>query len=132
VLGFSGVHDKTLWPKGRENTGVLGISPSGTGVAAESARGTALRVTGRAAFTRSGRAAVPKRRAYVDVVVPGGLTSRSIVQATLQTLRPGIHVAAAVPNPATGKVRITLSGVASRTRATSVAWIVTEIEPPPA
>ena len=89
--------------------------------------GTALQVAGRATFSRSGRATVLKGKSYVDIVVAGGLTSHSMVHATLQVYRTGVAVAAARINyPSAGKARIYLTKVASTTASTSVGWFVAE------
>ena len=107
--------------------GVRGESPEGTGILATSKTGTALRVTGKAKFSRSGRASVRAGRKYVDVTVPGGLASNSVVHATLQTYRAGVAIAAARKNfPSAGKVRIYLTKIGSRTAGTSVGWWVAE------
>ena len=84
-----GVHGWT--PAG---TGVIGSTDSGTGVRATATTGTALQVAGKAKFSRSGRATVLKGKSYVDITVTGGLTSRSMVHATLQTYRSGVSIAA--------------------------------------
>jgi hypothetical protein len=68
---------------------VKGESTVGTGVRATATTGTALRVAGRAKFSRSGKATVLKNKTYTDVTVVGGLTTRSVVNATLQTYRAG-------------------------------------------
>ena len=78
-------------------------------------------------MTRSGRATVSKGRSYVDITVTGGLTSRSVVIATLQSYRPGVAVAAVRKNyPSAGKARIYLTRVASTTANTYVGWFVAE------
>lgn len=137
VLGWAGGGEV---PGGRAATGVFGYaaidasavgvrgeSPAGTGVQAVSTTGNALRVSGKARFNRSGRASVAKGRTYVDVTVPGGLASNSIVSATIQMYRAGVAVAGVRLNyPATGKIRIYLTKVASTTSSTPVAWFVTE------
>jgi len=107
--------------------GVKGESTSGTGVLATATTGTALRVAGKAKFSRSGKASVPANKTYVDVTPSGGLASNSVVHATLQTYRSGVGIAAVRTNwPTTGKARIYLTKVASTTASTSVAWLVTE------
>lgn len=105
-------------------TGVQGTATSGTGVRAASDTGTALAVSGRATFSRSGRASIAANRSYVDVVIPGGLAPTAFVVATLETYRSGVWVAAARKNyPVAGTVRIQLNKVASTTAATTVGWI---------
>jgi hypothetical protein len=87
--------------------------------------GTALKVEGKAAFNRSGKASVPKNKAAVDITVPGGLTTNSLIFANLTVYRAGVAVAAVRPNyPVAGKARIYLTK--SVTAATPVAWFVAE------
>ena len=108
-------------------TGVWGLADAAgaTGVWAASNAGTALKVTGKARFSRSGRASVAANKTYADVTVPGGLGSGANVLATLQALRPGVYVAAVRINyPTAGKARIYLNKVASTTKSTPVAWFV--------
>jgi hypothetical protein len=82
---------------------------------------------GKAQFSRSGRATVAKGKSYVDITVAGGLTSRSMVHATLQTYRAGVAVAAVRINyPTAGKARIYLTKVASTASSTYVGWFVAE------
>ena len=87
----------------------------------------ALKVEGKAKFSRSGRATVLKGRSYVDITVAGGLASNSMVHATLQTYRAGVAIAAVRKNyPAAGKARIYLTRVASTSSSTYVGWFVAE------
>jgi len=117
-----GVHGQTT-----AGQGVRGEATSGVGVYATSTTGTALQVAGKAKFSRSGKASVLAGKTYVDVTVPGGLATNTVVHATLQTYRSGVAIAAARKNyPTTGKVRIYLTKVGSTTASTSVAWIATE------
>jgi len=111
---------------GSTTAGVWGSnSGSGIGVRASSASGNALKVEGKAAFSRSGRASVHANASYVDVTVPGGLTSSANVLALLQASRSGVWVRAVRTNyPSSGKVRIYLNKVASTTLTTPVAWFV--------
>ncbi len=119
VLGYGAVDSSSV--------GVRGESPSGTGVKAVSASGNALRVSGRARFNRSGRVSVPKSRNYATVTVPGGISSNTIVIATLQLYRSGVAVSGVRLNyPSSGKARIYLTKVASKTSSTPVAWIAME------
>jgi hypothetical protein len=105
--------------------GVRGEATTGFGVKALATTGVALDVIGRAVFSRSGRVSVPANAAYVDVTVPGGLSSSANVLATLQYKRGDVHVLAARPNyPSSGKVRIYLSAVASTVGTTPLAWFV--------
>jgi hypothetical protein len=140
VYGRSGIDEFDAYPARPANTGVFGYSaidttavgvrgesPAGSGVQAVSATGDALRVSGKARFNRAGRASVAAKRSYVDVVVPGGLASNSIVSATIQRHRPGVAVAGVRLNyPSSGKIRIHLTKVASASSSTPVAWFVVE------
>ena len=114
---------------GPEGFGVMGNAPGGgTGGYFTTDTGTALRVNGRARFSRSGRASVPKSRSYVDITVPGGLsTTTSSVIATIQTYRSGVAVAVAgvrLNYPSAGKARIYLTKIASTTATTPIGWFV--------
>jgi hypothetical protein len=93
----------------------------GKGVAA-GGNGAALAVAGVASFTRSGAVTLAGRASSVVVAVPGGLTASSHVLATMQTNTGTIGVRAAVPNTATGKVTIFLTGTAPK--GTKIAWFV--------
>jgi hypothetical protein len=84
--------------------------------------GPALAVQGVASFTRSGAVTLGGKVKSVTVSVPGGLTASSHVLATMQTNTGTIGVRAAVPNPATGKVTIYLTGTAPK--GTKIAWFV--------
>ncbi len=116
-----------VWAKSITGQGVHGETTIGVGVYATATTGTALQVSGKAKFSRSGRATVLKRKSYVDITVAGGLTSRSMVHATLQTHRRGVAVAAVRINyPGAGKARIYLTKVASTSSNTYVGWFVAE------
>jgi hypothetical protein len=113
--------------QGATAVGVKGESTTGTGGYFTATTGTALKITGKAAFSRSGRGNVAAGKAYADIVVPGGLTSHSVVHATLQTYRVGVAIAAVRTNyPSAGKARIYLTKIASRTAVTYVGWFVAE------
>ena len=102
---------------------VRGDATSGTGVRAAATTGVALAVSGRATFSRSGKVTVPVGVTFIDVTVPGGLTSSAIAFATLQYLRSGVYVMGARPNhPSAGKLRIYLSKALAT--STPVAWFV--------
>jgi len=108
-------------------TGVYGYAPGGTGVAARSDTGTALQVTGKAAFSRSGRVTLIKGRSYVDVDLrtKGGLSGSPLCFANILSRRGGVHIETVRPNyPVAGKLRIYLNKVASATSSTTLAWIV--------
>ena len=103
--------------------GVAGEATTGVGVRAVATTGVALAVSGRATFSRSGKVTVPVGVTFIDVTIPGGLTSSAIAFATLQYLRSGVYVMGARPNhPSTGKLRIYLSKALAT--ATPVAWFV--------
>ncbi len=108
-----------------ESTGVFGVSPSGVGVRAQSTTGTALKVSGKTHFSRSGRATVPAGHSYVDVPVAGGVAATSLCFANLTAYRSGVYVAAVRPAyPTTAKVRIYLNKAV--TASTVVAWLVSD------
>jgi hypothetical protein len=82
---------------------------------------------GKVQFSRCGQATVAKGKHSVDVTVPGGLTSHSVVHATLQSYRAGVAIAAVRRNyPVAGKARIYLTKVASYSAPTYVGWSVAE------
>jgi len=84
--------------------------------------GPALAVQGVASFTRSGAVTLAGKAKSTVVAVPGGLTASSHVLAMMQTNTATIGVRAAVPNPATGKVTIYLTGTAPK--GAKIAWFV--------
>jgi hypothetical protein len=101
--------------------GVAGRSDNGTGVLADSINGTALLVTGKGVFSRSGKATV--KAGTVTVVVKNvALTTASLVLATLQQVEAGIYVAGVVPSVANSKFTITLNQ--APTGALKVAWFI--------
>lgn len=116
-----------LGPPGQFGTGVYGyvggVPPAPPDNVGVYARGdgstTALRVQGKAAFSRSGRAAVGAGQSS-KVVTMAGVTSASLVLVTLRTRRSGVYVAAAVP--ATGKFTVYLNKAV--TAATYFAYLV--------
>jgi len=116
-IGVFGRSDRGIGVEGRSNSGIA-VHAVG------SAASTALSVEGRAAFSRSGRATLAKGKTFVDVAVGGGLSTASLVVATLMLNRPGVYVQSAVPNPATGTVRIYVNKVASSASSTPIAWFV--------
>jgi hypothetical protein len=87
-------------------TGVYGFAgnvsapppPAGVGVQATagSTAQTALNVTGKAKFSRSGRTSVTAGH-YSKKVTMAGVTTASYIIATLQTRRTGVYVHAVVP-----------------------------------
>jgi hypothetical protein len=108
--------------------GVWGDAPNasgGVGVAASSAHGTALQVTGTAAFSRSriattaGTTATPKNS--VVVTVPGGaLTANSIVLATIQGNIAGVSVQGVVK----GATSFTIFLTKTVTTSVRVGWFI--------
>jgi hypothetical protein len=137
VVGYSeGVNKSGVWGKDIASggagitgdgtlAGVVGRTPSadGFGVIAEGGVGSALKVSGKAVFTRSGIAAFPKKKNYILITVPGGLTTGvSRIIATMQG-SPGSNtwIAYACRNSAsTIKVRLNKKS----SKSTTVAWMV--------
>jgi hypothetical protein len=107
VYGYSGGSTPPAPP---DNTGVYARG-DGTAVA--------LRVSGKATFSRSGRTYFAKGAASKAITL-AGVTTSSMVIATLQTYRSGFYIAAAVP--ATGKFTVYLNKAATAT--TYFAWFV--------
>ncbi|MGH2752151.1 MAG: hypothetical protein ACRDK3_14955 [Actinomycetota bacterium] len=103
--------------------GVSGTSKSGTGVHAESGvNGNALRVVGKAVFSKSGILTIPSGASSVTKSGVNALTSSSFVLAQLQQNASGRWVRSVVPNVANGSFTIYLNR--SVTSDTSVAWFV--------
>jgi hypothetical protein len=103
------------------NHGVYGQSTSATGVgvdAAASGGGTALRVTGKARFNRSGTVTITN--AASKTVTLAGVTTASMILATAQQNR-SVSVKAAVPG--SGSFTIYLTGTAPST-GLKVAYFV--------
>lgn len=127
VVGIN-IATETMGVLGTETSGVRGQVPNTAGLIGVHAfaleEATALSVEGTARFSRSGKASLPRGRSYVDVRVPGGLSASSLVLAVPMINRAGVHVQSAVPNAATGKVRINLNRVASSSSPTPIAWFV--------
>ena len=147
VVGSSGGAGIGVIGVSSSGWGVAAISPTGTGLYAATEYGlppvqagvailahvtdktrTGIRAEGRVVFPdRCGKATVLKTRTYTDITVAGGLTSRSVIHATLQTYRAGVAIAAVRRNyPTKGKARIYLTKVASTTSSTYVGWFVAE------
>jgi hypothetical protein len=102
-------------------TGVQAVTYNGTAMQASTAvpQGYALRVQGAVSLSRSGRATVRAGTDRVTVSLVDVRAGTSIL-ATLQQHRPGISVAAAVPNPTTNTVLLVLTKRV--TSDTVVAW----------
>jgi len=103
-------------------TGASGYSANGVGVVAASPKGTALSVTGKAKFNRSGIVSISSPATTATVTVPGGLSAAALVLALMQNSVSGVWVANAVPNTSTGKVTINLNQAPSS--SAKVAWFV--------
>ena len=110
-----------LGPPGQFGTGVYGYSgaisppapPDNVGVYARGdGTAVALKVQGKATFSRSGRSYVTAAHS-TRVVTLAGVTTSSLVIVTLQTYRSGVYVAAAVP--AAGKFTVYLSKAVTAT-----------------
>jgi hypothetical protein len=103
--------------------GVAGRADTGTGVLAASTSGIALKVDGKAQFSRSGKAAVSSGQSSI-VVQNVALTSKSLVLATPQKSVAGVFVQGAVPNVSAHTVTISLSNTVGASYP--VAWMVVE------
>jgi hypothetical protein len=90
------------------------------GVWARSEAGTALHVQGAATFDRSGVATIGAAKRSVTISVP--VSAGTMAFATLQQVRTGVWVEAAVPRPKSDTVTITLNKAV--TKKTKVAWFV--------
>jgi hypothetical protein len=107
--------------------GTLGDSADGIGVWASSQNATALKVTGKAQFSRSGVATVagssaaPKNSVRVSLPI----TAKSMMTATLQKYVAGVYVVAAVPNVSGGYFTIYLNKSVT-TSVGPIAWMVVE------
>jgi hypothetical protein len=118
--------------------GVQGLTQSSDGTAGEfvadgggtalaasaSKRGVALRTKGRLVLSeRTGVASVSEGGAEFVIPVSGGLSDRSMVLATLQDHRPGVHVEAAhVLDVDDGLIVVRLNQAVAE--QTEVGWIV--------
>ena len=102
--------------------GVAGRADTGTGVLAASTNGTALKVSGKARFSRSGVVTITAGTDSVSVSL-AKVTASSMILATAQQ-SSGVSVQAAVPAvPANGKFTIYLTGNAPA-GGLSVAYFV--------
>jgi hypothetical protein len=99
--------------------GVAGRADSGTGVLAASTGGTALKVSGKATFSRSGVATVGAGSGSKTVTLAGVTTSSMVIVTAQQNA--SVTVKAAVPG--TGSFRIFLTGAAP-TGGLKVAYFV--------
>lgn len=113
--------------------GVQGISHDGWGVFAVS-DGQALRVDGRATFSRSGIVNISHPRKTATVNVPGDLSTSSnfperpsLALAVVQNNLPGVYVRSAVLNPLIGSLTIYLNkapGTVSNPKTAAVGWFL--------
>jgi hypothetical protein len=101
--------------------GVIGSCATGVGVLAESAEGTALRVSGKLELSRSGLASVPKGAKTATVQLPG-VASSTLVLATVQGSSGKVAVANVIPSA--GEFTVNLTAVAKG--PLNVAWIVVD------
>jgi hypothetical protein len=106
--------------------GVAGRAIDGTGVLADSANGTALSVSGKAQFSRSGLVTITYP-ATSKVVSGVSLTAKSLVIATNQKYVAGVYVVAAVPklSGSSNSFTIYLSkapGTSAAPKSVTVAW----------
>jgi hypothetical protein len=100
-------------------TGLRGTSDTGIGVYAASTKGAALEVVGKVSFNRSGITTIPAKSASATVDL-AGVSSSSMVLATLQQAAGSVGVANVVP--ASGSFVINLSGAPAA--SVRVAWLV--------
>lgn len=148
VAGRTGSTERagTLGDNTGSGPGVLGESAAGTGVqgishgaavagvsgdatasdgvgvrATASGSGTALSVTGKMKFSRSGTITIP---AGASSITKSGVTlnTGSFVLATLQAYRAGVAVAAVVPDPVADSFTVYLTRAV--TASTKVAWFI--------
>jgi hypothetical protein len=104
--------------------GVHGFSNSGTGVAALSNSGTALSVSGKVTFSRSGKTGIAGGHKSKSVSL-SGLTAATLVTATLQGGPiTGLHVASVQIRPAIDKFTIYLSKDVPAGKTKTVGWFV--------
>ncbi len=123
VSGGSPDYDAGIGVAGDGRVGVAGTTRDGTGVSAVARElsGTALRVRGRARFSRSGTVTIKAGRRTARKGVPA-LASDSLVMATIQDRRVGVHIEAAVVCASRDYFTIHLNKVVRRD--TRVAWFV--------
>jgi hypothetical protein len=136
IVGYSeGVNKSGIWAKNVATggagvtgdgavAGVVGRTPAaaGYGVLAIGGAGGALKVDGKATFTRSGVASFPKKKTYITIAVPGGLSGTPKFLVTMQgSPGDGVFIAYASKNSTTTiKVRLNKKS----TKSTTVAWMV--------
>jgi hypothetical protein len=121
-LGSPAASEATVAPA--SGAGVHGTtnSAASTGMLAEhTAGGTALKVSGTAAFSRSGVLTVAAGKSSATVTGVA-LSAASLVLATLQQHTTGVYVTAAVPKVSGSSFTVYLSK--APTVSTKVAWFV--------
>ena len=103
--------------------GVEALTYDGVAVSASTAvdAGSALEVSGRARFSRSGKVTLPAGKTQVTVSV-ANLDGASLVLATVQERRDDFHVLGAATDPAHATITIYVNRKASK--ATTIAWFV--------
>lgn len=111
VLGETNNGTAVKGQDGGSGTGVLGTSDSGPGVAAQSTTGVALQVTGKVTFSGSGLATVAAKKKSVTVTL-AGVTTSSMILATLQQAAGAVAVASAVPGSGSFTVNLTAAPAA--------------------
>jgi hypothetical protein len=95
--GVYGVATGGTVPGAPVNAGIFGYSATGVGVqAGAGSTGTALKVVGKATFSRSGKISVTAGQTSYKKYV-AGLTSSSLVIAQFQSNESGVWIRAAVP-----------------------------------
>jgi hypothetical protein len=117
---FRGVDGSTF-----AGTGVRGTAADGIGVHATADNaGTALKVDGKASFSRSGLAIFPPGRSFI-AVTGVSLTSSSLVLATVQARGiDGVFIKGVLTVPTQSKFNIYLNQAVPAGNSLSVAWLV--------
>jgi hypothetical protein len=110
--------------------GVAGQADAGTGVLAASNGGIALKVDGKAQFSRSGLVTITYP-AKSKVISGLPLTAKSLAIATVQKYLAGVYVVAAVPNLSGSSNSFTIylskaPGTSAVPKSVTVAWQVIE------
>jgi len=102
-------------------TGVFGDSADGVGVWASSQNATALKVTGKAHFSRSGKLVIAAGKTSATKTAVA-LSSASLVLVTPQNDVSGVAVRSAVPDVAAGSFTVHLAKAVSK--KVTVGWFV--------
>ena len=92
---------------------------------AKSTSGDALQVVGKVAFLRSGVSTVAAKKKSLKVTL-AGVTTSSMILATLQSDAGEVAVANAVP----GSGSFTINLTAAHPSPVKVAWFVLQVGPP--